>query len=337
MSVRLARWLLVGSLLAVGCNGRNGKQMPETDKSGPAQTSGEQTPGKPKPSNDGAEAEYPNPGLLLEPNELAEPELMDQFVVLDVRPQAEYDQGHIPGARRVDLELWKEAFFNGEGAAGWHDAAGWSQRIGELGIDAEVDVVVYDDNGMKDAARIWWILRYWGVENARLLNGGWKGWQLAELRTTTEPPASTPPAEFTAKRRADRLATREDVLELLPENEQQIVDARSEAEFCGIDKRDNEKGGAIPGAAHLEWNHLIDQQTNRFKSSGELRRLFDQAGIDLSRPATSHCNGGGRASVMAFALELMGAANVRNYYRGWGEWGNSKETPVVVPTPPRKG
>ncbi len=101
--------------------------------------------------------------------------------------------------------------------------------------------------------------------------------------------------------------------------------------FCGIDKEDNKKGGAIPGAKHLEWSDLIDQDTQRFKGADQLRQLFDEAGIDLNRPTASHCNGGGRAAVMAFGLELMGAKEVRNYYRGWGEWGNSDDAPVMVP------
>jgi len=121
------------------------------------------------------------------------------------------------------------------------------------------------------------------------------------------------------------------VLDLLKDDKPQIVDARSEDEFCGLDKRDNKRSGAIPGAKHLEWSDLIDRQTQRFKSPDQLRRLFDQAGVDLERPTISHCNGGGRASVMAFGLELMGAKDVRNYYRGWGEWGNAEDTPVMVP------
>ncbi len=76
---------------------------------------------------------------------------------------------------------------------------------------------------------------------------------------------------------------------------------------------------------------MIDQDTQRFKGADQLRGLFDEAGIDLDRPTASHCNGGGRAAVMAFGLELMGAKEVRNYYRGWGEWGNADDAPVMVP------
>ena len=125
----------------------------------------------------------------------------------------------------------------------------------------------------------------------------------------------------------------EQILSQLSDGELQIVDSRSEGEFCGIEMRDNLKGGAIPGAKHLDWVNLIDQQTHRFKSPEELRRLFAEAKIDLNRPTASHCQSGGRASVMAFALELMGAPDSRNYYKGWSEWGNSEDAPVVVSEP----
>lgn len=71
--------------------------------------------------------------------------------------------------------------------------------------------------------------------------------------------------------------------------------------------------------------------TSRYKNPKELRRLFDQAGIDLDKPIASHCQSGGRASVMAFGLELMGAKDSRNYYPGWSEWGNNDNLAVVVP------
>jgi thiosulfate/3-mercaptopyruvate sulfurtransferase len=273
----------------------------------------------------GEKAQYARPELLLEPADLAKPEVARQLVILDARSQDEYDRGHVPAARRVDHDVWKAAFQEGK------DPEGWSQRIGELGIGPHSKVVVYDDKGMKDAARIWWILKYWGVEDVRLLNGGWKGWKAAELPASEAAPPAAPPVRLKAAPRPKRLATMRQILDLLPGNKLQIVDARSEDEFCGIDKRNNKRGGAIPGAKHLEWSDLIDQQTQRFKGPRQLRRLFGQAGIDLSRPTATHCNGGGRASVMAFGLELMGAKDVRNYYRGWGEWGNSQDTPVIVP------
>lgn len=268
---------------------------------------------------------YARPELLLAPAELARPEVAKQFVILDAGSEKQHKKAHIPGALWIDHAAWKAAFGDGQ------DAEGWSAKIGELGICPGSKVVVYDDLGLKNAGRIWWILRYWGVSDARLLNGGWKAWTAGGYPTTGEPTPAPAPAEFKAQPRPDRLATLRQMLRAVNGNRWQIVDARTEGEYCGVQSHGNKKPGAIPGAKNLNWTNLINPWTGRFKSAEELRRLFDEAGIDLARPTATHCQSGGRASVMAFALELMGAENVRNYYQGWAEWGNSEATPVVVP------
>jgi len=271
------------------------------------------------------QSRYVHPELLLEPSELARPEVASQFIVLDARKQDAYEQEHIPGARWVDQDAWKTSLGDGT------DVAEWSRRIGELGIAADSKVVVYDDVATRDAARIWWTLRYWGVENARLLNGGWKAWKAQDLPTSSEQPAPANKAEFNAVPHRRQLVTKSQVLRSLDSKRLQILDTRSDAEFCGTDLKENKRGGAIPGAMHLDWVNLTDPDTHRFKSARELQQLFDSAGLDLSKPIASHCQSGGRASVMAFALELMGAKDSRNYYRGWSEWGNLEDTPIVIP------
>lgn len=267
---------------------------------------------------------YPRAELLVEPAELAKAEVAEQFVILDARPRRrQYDEGHVPGAVWVDASAWAKAFGDGR------DNEGWSRRIGEAGINRQSKVVVYDNSSNKDAARIWWILGYWGVDDVRLLNGGWAGWQSGNLPVETE--ASRPKrAEFQARARAKRLATKDLLLDSLSgaAGKLQVVDARSEGEFCGTEKLNNKRAGAIPGATHLEWSDLVDPETQRFKGPDQLRELFDSAGIDLEQPAVAHCQSGGRASVMAFGLELMGARDVRNYYASWSEWGNADDTPI---------
>lgn len=277
-----------------------------------------------------AEATYPRPDLLLEPTELAKPEVAGRFVILDVRGQEAYEKGHIPAALRVDHDTWKAAFDGGK------DVKGWSRRIGELGIGNDTAVVLYDDNATKDAARIWWLLTYWGVQDARLLNGGWKTWTAMDLPTSQVPAPSPRAVAFEAKPITKRLTDKDQILGLLGEGKLQIVDARSFDEFCGVEPRKNKRAGAIPGAKHLEWSDLIDEKTDRFKSPSEIRTLFHKAGIDLKRPTATHCQSGGRASVMAFGMELMGAKDVRNYYKGWSEWGNAGDTPIEQRKPEPK-
>ncbi len=272
------------------------------------------------------ESDYPRIDLIIEANQLAQPDIAAKFVILDARSRTKYERAHIPQARWVDHNAWASAFGHGE------DAAGWSRRIGGLGIGAPTKVIVYDDTLSRDAARVWWILRYWGVDDVRLLNGGWKAWIDGDFRTDSGP-VSAQPVEFLAKARPERLATKDLLLKSLGGGKLQIVDARSEREFCGFDKMRNKRGGAIPGARQLEWVDLIDTKTQRFKSAAELRQVFASAGIALDRPTATHCQSGGRSSVMAFGLELMGSKNVSNYYASWAEWSSATDTPVIKGKP----
>jgi thiosulfate/3-mercaptopyruvate sulfurtransferase len=267
---------------------------------------------------------YARPELLLEPAELAKPHTAKKFVILDARGRASYQSGHIPGAVHIDAGAWAKAF--GEGT----DRAGWSKRIASLGIDTDTPVVVYDASRNKDAARMWWILRYWGVKDVPLLNGGWDGWLAAGGKSETVENRPRP-AVIELKARRDRIATRSGLLEGIKSGKAgQVVDARSEKEFCG-ETLTARRNGAIPGAKHLEWSATLDPKTGRFKPPAELAKLLKEAGIDPTKPATTYCQSGGRASVMAFVLELMGGKPARNYYRSWAEWGNDAETPIVTP------
>jgi thiosulfate/3-mercaptopyruvate sulfurtransferase len=270
----------------------------------------------------GREKTYPRPELLIEPAALAGK--VKDFRVLDVRSAAKYEQGHVPGAVRVDHDTWAKAF------AADQDPKAWAKRIGGLGIGPDTRVVVYDDGSVKDAARIWWVLHYFGAKDARLLDGGWPAWKDAGLPVNTQA-VQPEPVTFTPAAEGRRLATKQGILELLKDaGKAQLIDARSEGEYCGTTKL-AKRGGAIPGSVHLEWSDLLDAKTHKFKSAAELARLFKQAGIDPGRPAVTYCQSGGRAAVMAFALELMGGRDVANYYRSWSEWGNAADTPVETP------
>src|ERR1700687_371592 len=114
---------------------------------------------------------YAKPELLIEAAELAKQS--KTFRILDARPRDKYEAGHIPGAVWVDHDAWRKSFHNGT------DADGWTKRVGALGVEVTTPIVIYDDNLSKDAARIWWILRFWGVRDVRLLNGGWLAWKNA--------------------------------------------------------------------------------------------------------------------------------------------------------------
>jgi len=264
--------------------------------------------------------DYPVKNLLIEPGELMN-FTGRPLVILDVRSADAYGAGHVPGAVRVDGSEWAKNFQDGK------DKESWSRRLGKLGLTPEASVVIYDDAGNKDAARVWWILKYWGLTDVKLLHGMWTGWKAAKLPISTEV-VEVKPTVFPLAAQSKRLAKKKDVLDSLADKSAVIVDARTEAEYTGKNKLTNKYGGCMPGAKHLDWEQLIDPKTKRFKSPAELRELFAQAKVDLTQPQIAHCQGGGRSSVMDFAMELMGAKNVRNYHASWGEWGNSEDVPI---------
>lgn len=270
---------------------------------------------------------YARPDLLLEPAELAKPAVARQFIILDVRPAKKYDAEHVPGSHSVDPAAWVKAFGSGK------DVDGWSKRLGNLGIGPDTKVLVYDD-GVKDAAQTDWILRYWGIDDVRLLNGGWRGWKAGKYPVETGEAPAPKAVEVKLRPRPDRLATKETVLLTLKDKGRQLVDARSEEEYTGAQKQAR-RGGAIPGAKNLEWTDLLDPETQRFKSARELERLFKEAGIDPTLPTTAYCQTGRRSSVTVIALELLGNKDTANYFASWYEWGNEEDTPIT-PGKPRK-
>lgn len=264
--------------------------------------------------------DYPRRDMLVEAAEAAKNK---ELTILDARPRDKYDAGHIPGAVWVDHAQWSKAFGTNQ------NSSEWGERIGALGIKPTTNVLVYDDALQKDAARVWWILRYFGVKDVRLLNGGWSAWTAAKLPSSKETP-NVSMFVFKPKLERNRLGDKDSVLGIVKDKSAQIVDARSEKEHCG-ETALSKKAGAIPGAIHLEWSDALDKTTQKFKTPEQLKALLKQVGIDVTRSTVTHCQSGGRAAVMAFTLELMGANSVANYYRGWSEWGNLEESPVVTP------
>lgn len=261
-------------------------------------------------------ADYPKPNLLVA---VTDAKLKD-YHLLDVRSAAKYGVSTIHGAVNVGLAPWSKAIL-----AEKADAAFWKGELAKIGVSHTKPTVILADD-VRDAARGWWMLKYAGVPDVRILNGGWKAWTAAKLPTENSQSAAA--AEpFDWKLDPTRLADKRHVLEQLKKSGGMCVDARSKEEFTG-EKALAKKAGHIPGATHLEWVDLLDPKTDTFLPPADLIKLVKSRDIDLDKPQVTYCQGGGRAAVVAFGLELAGAKNVRNYYPSWGEWGNADDTPV---------
>jgi thiosulfate/3-mercaptopyruvate sulfurtransferase len=250
--------------------------------------------------------------------------------LLDARPRGEYDKGHIPGAVWVDAKAVEELAAR-PGAL--NDGAAWESWIAPLAIGPETQVLVYDSKRQLDAARLWWLLRYLGVGDVGLIDGGFRLWENQGRPVTAEVPRIDPRA-FEVHFRSSRLASRGDVLEALKQGNVRVIDARSDAEHTGTEKR-SKRGGRVPTACQLEWTTLVDPD-GRFLDGAALRAKVSKAGVESGQPVITHCQSGGRASVDAFVFERLGFST-RNYYLGWSDWGNAEDTPIETGPPTRPG
>jgi thiosulfate/3-mercaptopyruvate sulfurtransferase len=241
--------------------------------------------------------------------------------LLDARPREQYANDHIPGAVWVDPKA-VEALAARLGAL--TDRAAWESWIEPLGIGLNTRVLIYDARRQLDAARLWWLLSYLGVERVGLIDGGFSLWKNQGRPVTTEVPRVALQA-FKVHFQTDRLATRSDVVDALKGGNARVIDARSQAEHTGVEKR-SMRAGRIPTACHLEWTQLVDAD-GRFLEEAALRARLATAGVKPGEPVITHCQGGGRASVDAFVFERLGFPT-RNYYLGWSDWGEAEDTPI---------
>ena len=249
--------------------------------------------------------------------------------LLDCQPRADYEKGHIPGAVWVDVKAMEA---HAAMPGGLEDRKFWEAQFAKLSIDSKSAVFVYDAKRQIDAARVWFLLRWVGVENVGLIDGGYPLWARQNRPITTVVPKSEV-RPYKVEFHKDVAASRDEVLAAIKDDSASVLDARSDAEFTGTDRK-SKRGGHIPTACHLEWTNLVDAD-GKFIARDIMRTKVEKAGIKTGHDVVCHCQGGGRAAVDAFALELLGF-HTRTYYLGWSDWGNAEKTPVVEGNTPTK-
>jgi thiosulfate/3-mercaptopyruvate sulfurtransferase len=247
-------------------------------------------------------------------------------LVIDVRPAEQFARGQIPGA--VHLDLWGVSLIDTDPAP--LRAFLWMihHQFAQRGVQVERPVVLCDEHSGLRAARAFWFLECFRHPDVRVLDGGFAGWLRAGGDVDHDPVAPVASTWIEAED-LSRLATWRDVLAGMGDPATVILDTRTDGEYMGTVVRAT-RGGAVPGAIHIEWTHNLDAD-GLFKSAADLRLMYEAAGLAPDRRVLTYCQGGYRAAHSYLALRLLGYPDVRTYLGSWKEWGDRDDLPIEVP------
>lgn len=241
-------------------------------------------------------------------------------------PRSEFEEGHIPGARFLDLASLSDA--TSSVPAALPRAEQVAQRLAELGVEAGARIVLYDDSAVKTSSRAWFSLTQGGVPHVAVLDGGLGKWR-AEGRSLETGPGNYAPVEPTTPVDVSpKVASKADMLANCDSGIAQVLDARGADRVfgSGIDPVHGGQNGRIPGALNLPFGKVFNED-GTFKSAAELRTLFEDAGVDPARPLITTCGSGVTASVLLFAAHVAGMDDLRLYDGSWQEWEADPDTP----------
>ncbi len=245
-----------------------------------------------------------------------------------VSGREEWAKGHIPGAGFADIPQDLSD----------HDhplrfmmppAAQFAEAMASYGVGDDSEVVLYDRAGNMWAARVWWMLRAFGFERARLLDGGWAGWT-AEVRPVSAEAPVRGSASFTARERPELIATKEDVLRSMESGQACIVNALNSAQHRG-EVAPYARPGHIAGSVNVPAigsGGVVDPATQLYRPIPEIRRQFEEAGAKPGERVITYCGGGIAASSAAFAAVMAGFEEVAVYDASLSEWAADPSLPM---------
>ena len=254
-----------------------------------------------------------------------------RFVEVDVNTRS-YDEGHLSGAvgfnwtTQLTDAIRRDLVTRDDLQA----------LLRSAGIGDDTLIVLYGDNHNWFAAWAYWQLRYHGIDNVRLVDGGRAKIEAAGLPLTTDAPqhaagSITVPQET----REELRAYRDQVLAGIGQATRGLIDVRSPAEYKGelsapegLPQEAAQRKGHIPSAVNVPWSTVVAED-GTFKPLDELRELYAAKGISDDKEIVAYCRIGERSSHTWFVLsELLGYPNVRNYDGSWTEYGSLVGVPI---------
>ncbi len=240
----------------------------------------------------------------------------------------EYTAGHIPGAVFLDLDTELSAP-RGEGP-GRHPlptAMTFGAAMRRAGVNSDTHVVAYDDGG-GTAARLWWLLRYFGHDCVSLLDGGLRAWQAAGQPLETGPGGIMPPGNLVAHPRPDWVVDKDEVARLASADAV-ILDARARERYEGRLEPIDARPGHIPAALSAPFAENVGAD-GRFLDPDQLRAKYAALGVDEAETVVAYCGSGVTACHDIFALHLAGRTDAKLYEGSWSDWAADPTLPAAT-------
>jgi thiosulfate/3-mercaptopyruvate sulfurtransferase len=241
-----------------------------------------------------------------------------------------YDAGHVAGAVFLDVDAdLAAAPGRGDGRHPLPTPDAFAATMARIGVGDDTLVVAYDDAGGATAARLWFLLRYFGHETGAVLDGGIAAWQAAGLRLELDRPKVTvPAAPFVPRVRPELVVSAGEVERLRGQEGELLLDARASERFRGDSEPIDPKAGHIPGAKSAPFAGNL--ASGAFRPHADLRSRYADLGADRARSITCYCGSGITACHDLLALALAGFREARLYAGSWSDWSGRPGSAVAT-------